>query len=924
MTTFYSGLTKTLNDPQGMPSYADAAKWKKWLDSRQKKGDFRQAEREWSDIDDWLDKRGGAYRAEVCEYVRHREVKITPIELGGPGQTFQADPEKIAQENGYSVEFDHDDNAYVIYDVNGEIVYGDYGDLLTFSNVDDAWQEAADKCVDWLDFDEHAQDVRQENDAMYQIHVTPGDYTEYRELLMVIPPIEPELIRDWYESKRTEDDPRYNELDEYSQASLVSAYRYFNKIPGYTAPHFAHKDIVAHARLTIRNDKEGKPFVFVEEIQSDWGQTARKNGTTPVATTPFDDIQVIKQSDCQFIASHLHSEGQAYAVSEPSSVLAKYGFLFKSGLWNDYDISATYESPYLATPTWTQLVLKHVAAWAVDNGYSRIAWTPGELQAEQNNLSKRVERIDYRAYPNDEYGISIKFQGIDTQLPIAARGDAAWLENHVGKKISDLIISDSGVQQDATPEGYKSITGSNLRVGGKGITVFYDAIVKNTANKFLRGFGTSTKTMDYSFPVIHSEHALKNIFSDKALNMLRNDGNVYGHPFSALYTTLLAAREGNTLSIVLESMSADERAWLAERVNFTETEAHKINCFDINPAMRDRIVEGLPLFSIPEQVNTPISREEVFSLLLSSDIGQAVSRMLRQGTLKIHNKLETMPSNGIPAAGLADEKGNIHLCAEKLTKESAMGVLLHEAFHNKVKPLIGDHSWQVLMGRLETLYENAGSKNNADHHIWLEAVQRVSHATKQGGVLSKSDLLSEFGAYAIETVETNSKPIQNWVRSMVGRVKAWGLVHGGFQLGEVTPQQLSSLARIALKDGSSLFKNQHAPNKLLNKNRSIHPTHPVLQGFGKLCGSIHGLDVYCSPEQTGVNVTIHSGGNAENSSKFTLDQLRRFADGNKVSFAEEAVKLVEAKLTVLELSKSMKSKSVNIAPSADYSLSPSR
>lgn len=924
MTTFYSALTKTLNDPQGMPSYADAAKWKKWLDSRQRKGDFRQAEREWSDIDDWLDKRGGAYRAEVCEYVRHREVKITPIELGGVGQTFQADPERIAQENGYSVEFDHDDNAYVIYDVNGEIVYGNYGDLLTFSNVDDAWQEAADKCVDWLDFDEHAQDVRQENDAMYQNHVTPGDYTEYRELLMVIPPIEPELIQAWYESKRTDDDPRYNELDEYSQASLVSAYRYFNKIPGYTAPHFAHKDIVAHARLTIRNDKEGKPFVFVEEIQSDWGQTARKKGATPVATTPYDDIQVTKQQDGQFSAKLLDSQGEPHTINETSSVLAKFEYLFKAGLWEDFDVSVTYESPYLATPTWTQLVIKHVAAWAVDNGYSRIAWTPGELQAEQNNLSQRVERIDYRAYPNDEYGVAVTFQGDQTQLPIDARGDMAWLEKHLGKKIADLIVSDSGAEHDTTPEGYKSITGSNLRLGGTGITVFYDAIVKNTANKFLRGFGTSTKTMDYSFPVIRNEYALSNVFSDKMLTLIRNDGAAYGEPFSEMYTRLLAAREGKTLSILLERMTPDEREWLEERVTFTEPEVHKINCFDINPVMHDRIVQGLPLFSIPEQINTPVKREEVFSILLSSDLGEPVTRMLRQGTLKIHDNLDTMPSKGIPAAGLGDEKGNIHLCAAQLSKESVMGVLLHEAFHNKVKPLIGDHSWQILMTRLETLYKDAGSKTNPDHHIWLEAVQRVSHATKQGEVLSKSDLLSEFGAYAIETVETNSKPIQNWVRSMVGRVKAWGLVHGGFQLGEVTPHQLSSLARIALKDGSSLFKNQHAPNKLLNKNRSIHPTHPVLQGFGKLCGSIHGLDVYCSPEQTGVNVTIHSGGNAENSSKFTLDQLRRFADGNKVSFAEEAVKLVEAKLTVLELSKSMKSKSVNVAPSADYSLSPSR
>lgn len=907
MGTFYSALTKTVSNQRSMPSYANASKWRKWLDGRQRSGDFRQAERDWSEIDAWLERRGGAYRAEVLEYIRHREVKVTPIELGGPSQTYQAEPQSIAKANGYSVEFDPDESAYVIYDSCGEITFSSFGELETFSNIEDAWQTAANLCVNWLDFDENAQDVRQENDTQYQNHVSPGQYSEYRELLMVIPPFEQELVGSWYDSLREEGDPPYDMLDEMDQADVTSAYRFFNKIPSYTAPHFDRANIVAHARLTVRHCAEGKPFVFIEEIQSDWGQSARKSGATPVFTKDIADIHAARLEDGRYQVSSptLDTADQKKEVDESNSILAKFNYIFECGLWEDYDTSATYESPYLATPAWSQMALKHVAAWAVDNGYSRIAWTPGQLQSAQNNLSRQVSRIDYKKLDDNEYRVIVEFDGTTVQLPLDAQGDAAWLTQNFGMKVADTILHDGGDITQQTPDGFKSITGANLRLGGAGIEIFYDSIVKNVANKFLKQFGTKTATMNMSFPEIAPKHKLNDIFSDKFLAMIRNDGQAYGRPFSDLYSRLLIARENNTLGIVLDSLDQSERTWLSERIDFHEPVVHPVSYFDINPLMKSRIIEGLPLFSIPTQVTTPVDRTEVLSILINSDIGEPVLKMLKAGTLRVHEDLSTMPSLGMPAAGLADDKGNIHLCAERISKESVMGVLLHEAFHNKVKPLIGDHTWGILMSRLDQLYTAANSKTSPDHHIWEMAHQRVSNASKQGQSLSRAELLSEFGAYAIEAVETASKPTQSWVKSTLGRVKAWALMKHGFQLGEVTPHQLSALARFAVIDSAGVNSKLHDPKLMFDNGFSHKPALSEPHPYGKLCGSTHGLDVYFKSSKGGDLVTVCSSQSPENASTYSLNGLRALADGDSSSFPGRVVKVIESQLSVLELHKSL-------------------
>jgi hypothetical protein len=62
------------------------------------------------------------------------------------------------------------------------------------------------------------------------------------------------------------------------------------KVPSYISPHFPGiPNYVAHLRVNDRTDAEGKPGLFLEEIQSDRHQQARVKGyKEDVTYTPED------------------------------------------------------------------------------------------------------------------------------------------------------------------------------------------------------------------------------------------------------------------------------------------------------------------------------------------------------------------------------------------------------------------------------------------------------------------------------------------------------------------------------------------------------------------------------------------------------------------------------------------------------------
>lgn len=95
-----------------------------------------------------------------------------------------------------------------------------------------------------------------QSDTTYSNWVQPGG-RNYREILLYLP----ESDQDAQESALTE-----NEKAAVEQKK------------NYISSHWRVPNIIAHIRISDHIDEEGKRVLFVEEIQSDWGQEGKKKG----------------------------------------------------------------------------------------------------------------------------------------------------------------------------------------------------------------------------------------------------------------------------------------------------------------------------------------------------------------------------------------------------------------------------------------------------------------------------------------------------------------------------------------------------------------------------------------------------------------------------------------------------------------------
>ena len=51
-----------------------------------------------------------------------------------------------------------------------------------------------------------------------------------------------------------------------------------NKFKGFKSSHFDEPNILVHLRMNTRTDAQGNKVLFLEEVQSDWGQTGKREG----------------------------------------------------------------------------------------------------------------------------------------------------------------------------------------------------------------------------------------------------------------------------------------------------------------------------------------------------------------------------------------------------------------------------------------------------------------------------------------------------------------------------------------------------------------------------------------------------------------------------------------------------------------------
>jgi len=284
-------------------------------------------------------------------------------------------------------------------------------------------------------------------------------------------------------------------------------------------------------RMPAEPKKKQEKILFVEELQSDWGQQGKKNGfATGDATRIEAELDALMAEYNKLegvkVSKDINGNGAHFMFTE---VLDMPDGTTQNGKVTDTNVSirqiggkakeqaaliqlkagelrdakqGTPSAPFVtSTDTWVELGLKQAIRMAVEGGYDRIAWTTGEQQNERYDLSKQVEEIGWKTQESAS-GTSRKavritpidgpvmtlFVGGNGIIEDAEGGSIALNEQlREGKRLDEAVGKDMADRIMAEETG--DLSGDGLKVGGTGMKGFYDRILPTIAKKVSKKLG---------------------------------------------------------------------------------------------------------------------------------------------------------------------------------------------------------------------------------------------------------------------------------------------------------------------------------------------------------------------------------------------------------------------------------------------------
>jgi GNAT superfamily N-acetyltransferase len=254
----------------------------------------------------------------------------------------------------------------------------------------------------------------------------------------------------------------------------------------FRSTHFSDPNILVHLRMNTRVDADGRNKVlFLEEVQSDWGQKGKKLGFKK-------DENAYKKADEAYgrYLDRMKAKYGTYNFEEYYTEEERYE---EYALLADRDAEETGRvpsAPFVTdTNAWTKLGLKIALKEAVKQDADKLAWTTGEQQNDRYDLKKDLNYLDYWKNNNGTYGVTLDFKK-PQEFTKPSELTEKELNDYFGKEIAAKIISDTSSPTEDNP---KRLEGDDLAVGGKGMKGFYGSptegilgIVGNVAKSLVK------------------------------------------------------------------------------------------------------------------------------------------------------------------------------------------------------------------------------------------------------------------------------------------------------------------------------------------------------------------------------------------------------------------------------------------------------
>lgn len=527
---FYSALQRTVESSK--QAKAPASQWKSIL---QNAPGVKAEELEWSGILDLFDEDPKRVwtRDELVQLLDAGGIKVDEVVLGDEdwveqrAQELYDEAEREARDNA-SEYVDTSHFSEEVEDEDGNTVwqvYGPYADEDSVFDTEEAAEEAVteyndrerEDALEYFEFDrsfsEFERMARDEQGTQFQDWSSDPSNDTYRELLITLP---------------------------------IGEGRNPDRAP---STHWDQPNVVAHVRFMDKRDASGDRVLFIEEVQSDWHQKGRDQGyarprsaadvkkLNDEAEAATDALIAARRARAQLWVPLVREANEAvirnreaWHMTDEDVRLAQVNLdMLNSGDPAEIDLvtmrvirdaevkpegdaeaeakiraaqlrqnetaqayrnavepSGIPNAPFKST--WPALVMKRMIRWAVDNGYTKIAWTTGEEQADRYDLAATVGTIS--AWRNgDEVGVELGNYEAQTAF-VGQAGSGPYsreqLVEVLGQDLGNRVF-DAGL--NATYTEAAELEGADLKIGGEGMKAFYDRNLVNITNDLIKKHG---------------------------------------------------------------------------------------------------------------------------------------------------------------------------------------------------------------------------------------------------------------------------------------------------------------------------------------------------------------------------------------------------------------------------------------------------
>lgn len=453
----------------------------------------------WLGLEDWLNQqKGPVTKQQVQDYIRANQIEVKEVQKGKASSDIddwhQADT--VDRPDGgtetwmtRSGEPDEAGGTGIMaqHNAGGELV-----NFEAFSNGDTLGR--------FTNFSEAANAVAQssrgvEGSTKFAGYQLPGG-ENYRELLLTLPPEVGPKSAEANDLMRRLNAGEFNHLNDQERGVLWGKLENLNQEKNkeaiantpFKSPHWDEPNVLAHIRFNDRTI-DGKKTLFIEEIQSDWHQAGKRKGYVGQDKTTRTVAEIDRNMDANLLELD-RREGER----EDADLAAQQAWARNPDLQARHDelmrernaaagiVTGVPDAPFKTT--WPELSLKRMIRYAAENGYDQVAWTPGHVQADRYDLSKQVKALHVsRDVVNGNF--HIEADTTTGHADIAHNVEPSKLEDYVGKDIARRIVDDFS-KRLAAPKSYQ---GLDLKVGGEGMSGFYDKILPAAANKLVKKYG---------------------------------------------------------------------------------------------------------------------------------------------------------------------------------------------------------------------------------------------------------------------------------------------------------------------------------------------------------------------------------------------------------------------------------------------------